>query len=184
MSKLAILIPLLILTSCVSPITVRRFVLTSPTANRAESRLTVKLKSIRMPTYLEGTGMVTQIGSNEINVSDANVWATPFRDAFPRCLSQNLKDQLKTESIFGANYLQPTDYTLALEVNRFVKTMDDKVILDANWILSGHGKKAIIRRTAVSIDGPFGGDYALIASGHSKAIAELSRLIAVDMKSH
>lgn len=99
----------LLFTGCLfQPATVstRHFILTSMSTNgpapAASERLSVGIRSIRMPSYLLRDSMAIRDGVSEIRYLDNAVWGERLDRSLQRTLAANLSRLLSSDSVYPA----------------------------------------------------------------------------------
>ena len=140
---------------------------------------------IRLPAYLDTTGIVTRNSDNAIEVAQLHLWAGALADALPRVLAENLSLLLGTErvSVYPRLPHQPADYQVVGEVVQFDGSLVGQVSLVVRWTLVtvGERKPVAVRQSRISV--PVGtAEYASLAAAQSQAVAQLSRDIAAAIK--
>lgn len=140
---------------------------------------------IRLPAYLDTTGIVTRTSENAIEVAQVHLWAGALADAVPRVLAENLSILLATDLVSAYPRLphQPADYQVVGEVVQFDGSLAGQVSLVVRWSLVAVAdrKPVVSRQSRISV--PVGGPgYAGLAAAQSQAVAQLSRDVAAAIR--
>lgn len=143
--------------------------------------MTVGMREVEVPSYLDRRQIMVRTGSNELAISEFNQWAEPLKENIARVIAQNL-ESLTCADVMG---VPPTgrsrhvDYRLQARVNRLEGDLGGQAVLDAEWSLigAGDGRTVASRRSRFARPVP-GKDYASLVSAHSELVADLSREIA------
>ena len=148
------------------------------------SSLSVYVGPVVVPEAVDRTPMVIRTSPNQVDVEDFHRWAEPLKTAIPRVLAEDLMRELGTPRVGAsrAASLLPTDYRVAIEVQRFESSLTDGATLDALWtITSARGGTPRTGRTLAheAVDSP---SHAAVAAAHSRALATLAKDIAAAMR--
>jgi uncharacterized lipoprotein YmbA len=126
--------------------------------------------------------MMTRVGPNRVEFSDANRWAESLEINFARTLAQNLKLLLDADQVVTFPWFASTElnYTVPVDVLRFECDGDGNAQLSARWtIKDAEGKQLLETRDSnlsqpASSSGAEGSVAAL-----SAVLGDLSQEIAV-----
>lgn len=147
--------------------------------------LAIGVGPIEFPEYLNRSEIVTRTGSNEIEFTDFDYWASSLRENFGRVLIENLSTLLPTETIvlLPRPRLVPVTYQIGMEVIRFDGALGGDVTLIARWAVFKTKDKelVLIRKSSVTEPAKTKGYEALVAA-QSRAVEHLSREIAEVIK--
>jgi uncharacterized lipoprotein YmbA len=137
---------------------------------------------VKIPEYLDRTGIVTRVTSYELTVAEFNKWAEPLEESFPRVLAENLTALLctKTVLVFPWKGSIPLDYRIYVDVIRMDGKLGEDAVLDVSWtIMGGAEKKGVLVMERSSYKERSGGqDYGDFVAAQSRNVAALSRDIA------
>jgi uncharacterized lipoprotein YmbA len=144
---------------------------------------TLGIGPVTIPDQLED-GIVTRMSSEEVAISDNDRWGQPLRDSLVTVLRQNLVRLLGTQHvvIFPWQPSSAPDLAVSLELLHFERTTAGTVELSARWSVErgAGGPPLLINET--SITRPYEGtDTRAAVAALSLALADLSRLIALDL---
>jgi hypothetical protein len=141
---------------------------------------------VNLPGYLQRPQIVTRRSENRLYASAAHKWAETLEGNMTRVLARNLALLLPTNRVATFPWQSPgrLDYRVAVEVNQFDRSPEDRVALDARWFITGPGNELLAaERSAVST--PVSGTgYEATVDAMSAAVAELSREIAAAIRAH
>jgi uncharacterized lipoprotein YmbA len=153
---------------------------------RSEGCASIGIGPVKIPEYLDRTGIVTRITSNELTVAEFNKWAEPLEESFPRTLAENLSPLLctKTILIFPWRGSIPLDYRVYVDVIRMDGKLAESAVLDVSWtIMGGSEKKGVLVMERSSYkEPPKGPDHGEYVAAQSRNVAALSRDIAEAIK--
>lgn len=184
---------MLMLGGCGSTPATRYYVI-APTVEaplrNAPSPLTVVVRDVRLPQYLDRQQIVTRGSEHRLQVADHDKWASDLRQDMMRVLAENLGRLLESERVIAAPHRlrQAPDYRVEVEVQRFERGADGRVVLVARWSLlrGGDGEVLVDRMAshAVAIDGNAGSaePYDAVVAAMSRVYGELARTIAAAIR--
>jgi len=141
---------------------------------------------VAMPDYLGRPQIVTRVSENEIKFDEFNRWAEPLKENFYTVLVENLATLLGSEKILKAtqNLGAPVVLQVGVEVAQFDGALGGDVVLIAKWGLHGEGGKELLITKRSSFKEPTeAATYEALVAAHSRAVAALSREIALALKS-
>ena len=181
--KTSALVCLLLLAACGTPLKESYYTLSgpqSPVPAASAASLSVFVGPVTVPEAVDRLAMVLRTSPNQVEISDAHLWAEPLKSAIPRALAETLMRELGTPNVratrSGAN--PDVDYRVTVEVQRFDSSTQSGATLDALWSVSGKGKS----RTGRSTYNEPGSDPAGLAAAHSRALERLGRDIAAAIR--
>jgi len=167
-----------------SPDRSRTFVITpieSAAAPDSDNTLSVSVKPVRLPAYLDSKGIVTRVAGNELRQGALDRWAEPLDDGFARALGQNLATLLETDRVITTVWYGkelPT-YTVGVEVERFEPSTDRTATLVARWSLRrGSDDGVIAVRESRHVHNIAGDSATAAVEALSACVADFSRDIA------
>jgi uncharacterized protein len=151
-------------------------------SERGEACASIGIGPVKIPEYLDRSGIVTRVTSHELMVAEFNKWAEPLEENFPRILAENLSSLLctKTVLIFPWKGSIALDYRIYVDVIRMDGNLGESAALDVSWtIMGGAEKKGVLLMKRSSYKEPTGGqDYGDFVAAQSRNVAALSRDIA------
>jgi hypothetical protein len=107
-------------------------------------QLAIGIGPVRIPEYLDRRNLIVRSRQSEYEIVELAQWAEPLADTFGRVLADNLSVLLGTRRVvqFPWRPAVPVDYQLAVQVVQFDGSLDEQVVLRAQWqLFAGEGKK-------------------------------------------
>lgn len=152
----------------------------TPAPVGSATSMSVFVGPVTVPEAVDRLSMVLRTSPNQVEISDAHLWAEPLKSAIPRALAETLMRELGTPNVRATRTggSGDVDYRVTVEVQRFESSTQSGATLDALWTVSGKGKS----RTGRSTYSEPGSDPAGLAAAHSRALERLSRDIAAAIK--
>jgi uncharacterized lipoprotein YmbA len=179
---------LALLSGCASDPATRYYVLapTVPASAAKPAAVSVVIKDVRLPQYLERPQIVTRGGDYRLVLADYELWAGDLRQDMTRVLAENLARLLESDRVLAAPHtfkLQP-DVRVEVEVLRFERDPGGKVELAARWWLTRGsdatllaGKDALIAGTPLAAGAPFEAVVASMSAVYGELAREIARSI-------
>lgn len=179
---------LLLCTSCIQigsdPQPMRHYLLESMVDapnNYPDKALTIDLKLIDFPAYLDRLQIVTRDQNNGIAFSDSARWAEPLQDNLIRVLRENLTLVLPEVNISVSPWENSSDNVIKVKlvVNKFFGKLDDHSQVDVRW--------TIVNDRGQTIQGhfidrqPIGNSYQDLVIGLNNGINHLSQDLAKEL---
>jgi len=152
---------------------------------KAGQGMAIGIGPIKFPEYLEGSQIVTRTGRNSLELAEFHRWAGSLKKDFLRILAENLSILLSTDSVFLYPWRKsvPIDYQIVVEVFQLDGRPGENVLLVACWnIFSGDGKEVFLTRKSSFREPTGAGGYDAFVAAESRALANLSRDIALEIK--
>jgi uncharacterized lipoprotein YmbA len=158
----------------------------SPIRPASSDQLVVGIGPVTLPGYLDRPQLVTRASANRLDMSEFDRWAEPLQDMFSRILAENLSALIGTDLVYvlPQRHIPKLDYTVAVEVLRFDRSVDGEAELLARWtVLMGDegttltARKSLIAERVVPDDSP---EATIVAM--SRTVESLSREIARDLQ--
>lgn len=128
----------------------------------------ISVGPVTVPEAVDRPQMVLRTGTNQVTLAEQRRWAESLRSAIARVVSANL-------AASGTTTTAAT--TVAIDIVRFDSQLGVAIDLAANWRIRS-GSDAARSGSMAWHEPVFGNDYADLAAGHSRALAQLSRQIA------
>lgn len=184
---------LIVLGGCASTGTSRFYSLNSmqavETVQKSEGAapgVSIGIGPIDIPDYLHRPQIVTRTGQNELKIAEFDRWVGSLEADVSRVLVENLSILLAEDriSVFPWKQPVPMDYVVAVDILRLDGKPGGQVVLKARWTI--HGKKdkkmVLARETNIGEDME-GYDYNTMVAAMSRALVNLSREIATELRS-
>lgn len=149
-----------------------------------QHQLTVGVGPLILSHYLDRDELVARTGSNGLNVATYHQWGEPLRDNISRVLEEDLGYRLGTDRIVRLPVKRTLrkalnlDYQIPVAVEKFEKTTDGSVILNARWGVLGKDKKELLVRRSEYRETPAADSYDDQVAAQSAALGRLSEEIA------
>jgi uncharacterized lipoprotein YmbA len=180
-----------ILTGCASSPSSKFYQLT-PVQNKTsvtrdvfpDQNLTIGIGPVRVPDYLDRPQIVTRSGKNELKLSEFDRWAGSLEHDVNRVLVEDISSLLPADRFFVVRwtpYLEsqvPASYRVEVLVERFEGTLDDSVLLKAQWAVFAKDKHLLLKKEAEIREEMNGSSYESLVVAMSSALERLSQEIA------
>jgi len=148
----------------------------SPAAGAASRPLTIGLGPITIPAYVNRPEVVTRISDSELRMSDTDRWGERLDTNVARVLATDLAGQLGTPEILSYPWRThaPIDYAVSVAFQRFERTADGHVVMQANWTIRNGNDDRTIQTGSTTIKDGSGPDNASAAQALSRGLAQVS----------
>jgi len=150
-----------------------------------QERQVVAIGPVALADYLENPAITTRSGPNTLTRSELDRWGGSLDNEVTRVLVEN-KGQLMVDEAYLILPWLETDaasYRLQINITRFEGTYEGSVVLNANWIIFGGQRNSMVASGHAAITEPLrDSGYAAISDAMSRALAELSRQTAAELK--
>ncbi|MDP1613106.1 MAG: PqiC family protein [Sulfuritalea sp.] len=187
-----------LLCACVTPGPAPRMYLLTPAVEKrspapatqaapAAKPVTVVIKDVRLPLYLDRPQIVTRDEGNRLRFSDIEQWGGYLREDMARVLAMNLGRILDGDRVLAAPYHAPTapDYRVDVDILGFERQPGGRVGLSAQWWISRGTDGA----PGIGGKGTFTGkpladsvSYDKLVGSMSAVYGELAQAIARDIR--
>jgi uncharacterized lipoprotein YmbA len=145
------------------------------------SNLSIAVGPVIVPAVVDRPQIVVSMGPNQVRLGEFNRWAAPLQNNIARVVADNLVQMLGTPrvTLYAQTLSADADYRAAIEVQSFESSPGEAAMLDAVWTVrrSKDGKaetgRTTVRETVQEKS------YDALAASHSRALARLSRDLAV-----
>jgi uncharacterized lipoprotein YmbA len=147
--------------------------------------IAIAVGPVTIPAELDRKQIVTRDADNRVIVAELSRWVGPLQDNITSVLTANLAARLGTEKVAPHNResLFPFTHQVVLNFNRFDGHPEGEVLLDATWSIKKNGVSAPLLVKHTEIREPVAtADYAGLVTAQSKALAEISTIIADAIK--
>jgi len=189
----AILIILMVLGGCARSQATNYYILHSLQNQQLERRHAgterdpvIGIGPVKIPEYLNRPQMVTRVSYSSLQFAEFARWAEPLDKNLMRVLADNLSILVPSEHVLVFPWQQsmPVQYQITIEIIHLEKAPDEKIMLDACWIILGNGGDNLMmaKRSRLTVPVESAG-FEGIASAESRAVEELSREIAAAVSS-
>lgn len=184
----------LLLAGCVTPGPATRFYILTPTPaaqpavppGRVADGLTIVIKDLRLPIYLDRPQIVSRDAGNHLEFSELEQWGGPLREDLTRLLVTNLGRILDRDRIVAAPFpaTTPPDYRIEVDILGFERQPDGRVRLDAQWWVTRgrdgalHGaSKKLFASAPLDVN-----SYDKLVASMSAVYGELAHAIALSIR--
>jgi len=154
----------------------------SPTG---QLRKVIGIGPVALAKYLDHPGITTRSGANTITRAELDRWGSSLGDEVSRVLVENLGQLLPGGRYLVLPWLEANamDYRVQLNITRFEGASEESVVLSASWMLFGKKRNTLLASgDAVVAEQILGIGYEAISDAMSRALAELSRRIAAEVR--
>ena len=151
-----------------------------PTAALSQA-FAIAVGPVTIPAELDRKQIVTREAGNRLRVAELSRWAGPLQDNITAVLTANLAARLATSKVAPHNResLFPFTHHVVLDISRFDGNPQSDVLLDVTWSIKANGVSAPLRVAHTKLHAAVATpDYPGLVAAQSKALAELSTLIA------
>lgn len=146
----------------------------------SDKKISILVEQIKLPELIDRPQIVLkEENSPQISISEFNRWGEPLSNVIRQTLIGNLSTYLPNAFIKPDNYdtSGKFDYTLLVEVNKFIGEKNNAVYLDVWWTVK-NSKGKIIAREKSTFETFMEKDYASYVEAQSYNLDELSIKIA------
>ena len=155
----------------------------SPTG---QPRKVIGIGPVALAKYLDHPCITTRSGANTITRAELDRWGSSLGDEVSRVLVENLGQLLPGGRYLVLPWLETAamDYRVQLNITSFERTSEEMVVLSASWMLLGRERNTLLASGNVSVtEQVLGTGYEAITDAMGRALAELSRRIATEIRS-
>lgn len=153
-------------------------------APAGKQRQIIGIGPIALAKYLDHPAITTRSGANTLHRAELDRWGGSLADEVSRVLVENMRQLLSDEGYLVLPWLETAavNYRVQLNITRFEATPEGRVELNAAWLLHGQeGNIPLSSGDAAFVEPVQGEGYPAISAAMSRALAELSRRIAVEI---
>ena len=147
--------------------------------------LTIGVRPVELPGYLNRLQMVTRRGTTRLEVSSLHRWADYPDRLVQQHIVENLQGWIPEARIVRGPWpvaVHP-DLILSFQFLELVGGAGDNVVLNAFWTVSGVGSPSESNAYRTAVVAPIDGQgYDALAEAHSRALNTLARKVADFLK--
>lgn len=166
----------LLVSACGGSPKVRYYTLQAPPA--PASAPDVAIAPVGLPEAVDRSQIVVRTGGNTVDISDVNRWAEPLKSGVARVLRANV---MQAAAELGGTAGEAQAIRITLDVSNFDAVLGQSVDVAARWSVKRGDEKPL--RGASTVCQPlFGDDYAAVAAGYERALAQIGKEIAVALQ--
>lgn len=142
--------------------------------------ISVGIRQIKLPAYLDRPQIVTRIGENELSLSYTHQWAEPLLQSISRVLNKELGARLPNANIstYPWSLTQAHDAEIRIHINRFEIVDHQNCVLDAKWWITTTGKETLHTDQSTITIAVNKKAYPAFVTAQSLALKELTSHIA------
>lgn len=150
MSRYMLLLVAPILAACASPSVPDQYYLLSPLVQpvpASASASVIGVGPVTIPSYLDRSTIITRSAANRPEVNSGYRWAEPLGENINRVVMDNL-DRVGVASrleVFPWNSRDQVKWQVVVDIDRFERQADGKVMLTARWKLVDFERGGIVR---------------------------------------
>ncbi len=140
-----------ILSGCTTSPAVQYYLLepisTAPAAVEADSRRTIGIGPLTVPTLLESKKIVTRLTDNTVQIAQFHQWASPLQDNLLQTLTRNLS-VLQPDAIVRAypwSVYGSVDLQGVIDIVRFDASPGKSVDLEADWSIKNEKTNTVLK---------------------------------------
>jgi len=149
-----------LLFACSTPIVPRYYVLSplqlvADTPTAASRRLSVAIRDLQLPQYLERPQLVLRGGDHRIQLVEDAQWAGNLQQDMVRVLLENLGYFLGSDRVFSSpnSATFKPDFKIDIDILRFERDSTGRVLLVARWWLLRGNDGALLETQIVRLAG-------------------------------
>ncbi len=149
-------------------------------AGDALSGLAVGIGPVSFPAYLDRPQMVTRLGPNQVELSEADRWAASLQENFTHALATNIALLLGSDRVVTYPWYSSVelDYTVSVNVLQFEREPSGAATLKVRWGISdvSMAQGAGVRETSLTEQAESPATAASVAA-LSRGVEAVSRAI-------
>lgn len=155
----------------------------------SEAPVVVGLDRIEVPSYLDRREIAVRTGDNELRFTGRNLWAERPTETLHRLLSLNIERQasipMTVHGLPWPDHAEP-EWVVHVLFESFEgrESPSSELLFEVSWTLLSTRDGAVAKQghyVGSNLDWNRG-DYASLARGLSKGLADLGRLVAKDLE--
>lgn len=154
-------------------------------AAASRSGIAVAVGPVSLPALVDRPQIVVSTSANQVQFDEFNRWAAPLGEDIARVIAKNLAQALPAARVWP--YAQGTrstpDYQVRIDIQQFVSTLGDGVLIEALWSVRRVAGGAPENGRSLVREATAGKDVEALVAAHSRALAQVSRDIALALKS-
>lgn len=179
----------LVLTGCGSSPAVHFYTLSSSAAPAPGEAVpagavpSVGLGPITLSDVVDRPQFVLRTGANQVVITEEHRWAEPLKSEIPRVIAENLARILGVKQVWSypQGAAETADIRVLVNVQRFDSAPGEAATIDVSWTVQRKPGEPVPGRSLVK-EPASGSGYDALAAAHSRALASVSRDIAVAVR--
>ncbi len=146
--------------------------------------LFIVVKPVALESYLRQPQMAERTETHEVSYREFRRWAEPLDRNITRVLTENLRRLLKTDqvAVLGPWAQDGKHVTVMVEIKRFERQPDGRVLLSAGWLVRPADGQAHKLGTFEATSAVTSREAPDIAAAQSELLLELSARVADAIK--
>ena len=157
---------------------------TPPDTRTAATGPLILIGPVTLPDLVDRPQLVLRSNDNQVEISDTHRWAQSLKGEIARALAANLALEADTPRAYLLSQAtgEEADLRIAVDILRFESAPGSHAAIEAQWSVRQKGiNKPIIARSVVR-ENVEGKSHEALVAAHSRAIAKLSREIAMTLR--
>lgn len=143
----------------------------------------VMVGPVSVPPAVDRPQFVVQVAENRVTIDEFNRWAAPLDDAIARTVAGNLASVLGTPDVAVAPLANfDPAYRVTIDVQRFESVQSRFALIDAVWTVRATRTGRVQNGRTLAQEDVHGDDFDALAGAHSRALANVSKDIAVAIR--
>ena len=147
--------------------------------------LSIGVGPVTIPQMLDRPQIVSRTGPYTLQIDEFHRWAGRLNEDFARVLAENISLMLATEQVdvYPWDVSFKPRYQVILEVQRFEGRLNQQdVFLEVFWkVVDPQKRTTLLIKRSVIKESLTATDYETLIATKSRAIAELSKLITIEI---
>ena len=141
----------------------------------------VSMGPVTIAEMVDRPQLVVQVAAHRVVILEQQRWAQPLASEIPRVVALNLARWIGTAQAFARPPIAGPDATfrVGLDVQRFDTVVGQEVCVEVAWTVRRQAGGQLISGRSVVHEPVSASGYDAIVAAHSRALAVLSRDIAV-----
>lgn len=149
--------------------------------------LTIGIRPVELPGYINRTQMVRRTGPNQLEVSSLHRWADYPDRLVQQMLGKNLQTLMPDARVVNGPWpmgLKP-DIVVSFKFLELIGTADKKVLLSVAWQIAGFDASSIVKSYRLNLTEPMtGSSFNELAAAHSRVLATICRKVVESMRAY
>jgi hypothetical protein len=157
----------------------------SAASAQSAAAYSVAVGPVTVPDVVDRPQLVVRTGANQVVILEQQRWAEPLKSEIPRVLAENLAQLLGTRQVsaYPQSASGDSEYRVQVDIQRFESALGGPVMIDAIWtVRRGTGEPR--KGQSLTRESAGGEGYEALVGAYSRALATMSRDIAVAIRSY
>lgn len=143
--------------------------------------VTVGIRTVELPGYINRTQMVKRTGPNQMEIASYSRWADFPDRMVPRVIGENLQLLMADVRVYNAPWPPGLKPDVAVDVTflELIGTTDKEVLLNAVWTINSPANASAMQSHRANLSEPITGPgFGDLAAAHSRVLAVFSQALA------